>query len=127
MSLWVKDLEEKGAGAEYRGRAVGPYRLELWSSVPTESESMSYDLLEAHHITVVDATCPFVKKIHRIVEEQTGAGRRVIIIGSPDHPEVQGIRGWGNDTTLVVEKPEQIDDLPVGKDEKTMYRFPNDI
>ena len=33
-----------------------------------------YDLLEAHHITVVDATCPFVKKIHRIVEKQTGRG-----------------------------------------------------
>ena len=77
-----------------------------------------YDLLEAHHITVVDATCPFVKKIHRIVEKQTAEGRRVIIIGSPEHPEVQGIRGWGNDTTMVVEKPEQIDDLPLSKEEK---------
>ena len=77
-----------------------------------------YDLLEAHHITVVDATCPFVKKIHRIVEKQTTEGRRVIIIGSPEHPEVQGIRGWGNDTTLVVEKPEQIDDLLLSKEEK---------
>ena len=77
-----------------------------------------YDLLEAHHITVVDAPCPFVKKIHRIVEKQTAEGRRVIIIGSPEHPEVQGIRGWGNDTTLVVEKPEQIDDLLLSKEEK---------
>ena len=77
-----------------------------------------YDLLEAHHITVVDATCPFVKKIHRIVEKQTAEGRRVIIIGSPEHPEVQGIRGWGNNTTLVVEKPEQIDDLLLSKEEK---------
>ena len=77
-----------------------------------------YDLLEAHHITVVDATCPFVKKIHRIVEKQTAEGRRVIIIGSPEHPELQGIRGWGNDTTLVVEKPEQIDDLLLSKEEK---------
>ena len=77
-----------------------------------------YDLLEAHHITVVDATCPFVKKIHRIVEKQTAEGRRVIIIGSPEHPEVQGIRGWGNDTTLVVEKSEQIDDLLLSKEEK---------
>ena len=77
-----------------------------------------YELLEAHHITVVDATCPFVKKIHRIVEQQTAEGRRVIIIGSPEHPEVQGIRGWGSDTTLVVEKPEQIENLPVGIGEK---------
>ena len=37
----------------------------------------------------------YVKKIHRIVEKQTAEGRRVLIIGSEDHPEVQGIKGWG--------------------------------
>ncbi len=77
-----------------------------------------YDLLENHHISVVDATCPFVKKIHRIVEKQTKEGRRVIIIGNPEHPEVQGIRGWGDQTTLVVEKPEEIEVLPIEKQEK---------
>ena len=70
-----------------------------------------YDILKENGVEIVDATCPYVKKIHRIVEQQTAEGRRVIIIGSPEHPEVQGIRGWGNDTTLVVEKPEQIDRL----------------
>ena len=77
-----------------------------------------YDLLENHHISVVDATCPFVKKIHRIVKKQTKEGRRVIIIGNPEHPEVQGIRGWGDQTTLVVEKPEEIEVLPIEKQEK---------
>ena len=77
-----------------------------------------YDILKENGVEIVDATCPYVKKIHRIVEQQTAEGRRVIIIGSPEHPEVQGIRGWGNDTTLVVEKPEQIENLPVGIGEK---------
>ena len=77
-----------------------------------------YDILKENGVEIVDATCPYVKKIHRIVEKQTAEGRRVIIIGSPEHPEVQGIRGWGNDTTLVVEKPEQIDDLLLSKEEK---------
>ena len=77
-----------------------------------------YDILKENDVDIVDATCPYVKKIHRIVEKQTAEGRRVLIVGSEDHPEVQGIRGWGSDTTLVVEKPEQIENLPVGIEEK---------
>ncbi|MDD3251040.1 MAG: 4-hydroxy-3-methylbut-2-enyl diphosphate reductase [Lachnospiraceae bacterium] len=77
-----------------------------------------YELLDRPGITVVDATCPFVKKIHRIVEEQQTMGRRVIIIGNPTHPEVEGIRGWGDERTLVVEHAGQIENLPVSEDEK---------
>ena len=43
---------------------------------------------------VVDATCPFVKRIHGIVEKAEQEGRLPIIIGTPDHPEVVGIAGW---------------------------------
>ncbi len=77
-----------------------------------------YDLLEQNGVTVVDATCPFVKKIHRIVQEQQAAGRRGIIVGNPDHPEVQGIRGWGDEGTLVVENADQIENLPVSTKDK---------
>ena len=77
-----------------------------------------YDLLERNGVTVVDATCPFVKKIHRIVQEQQAAGRRVIIVGNPDHPEGQGIRGWGEEGTLVVENADQIENLPVSTKDK---------
>ncbi len=77
-----------------------------------------YDLLNKSRITVVDATCPFVKKIHRIVEEQKSTGRRVIIIGDPNHPEVEGIRGWGDETTLVVQDESQIEGLALSPDEK---------
>ena len=77
-----------------------------------------YDLLDREGITVVDATCPFVKKIHRIVAEQKEKGRRVVIIGNPDHPEVEGIRGWGAEDTLVVKDASQIDDLPLCQGEK---------
>ena len=77
-----------------------------------------YDLLERNGVTVVDATCPFVKKIHRIGQEQQAAGRRVIIVGNPEHPEVQGIRGWGNEGTLVVETADQIENLPVSTKDK---------
>lgn len=50
--------------------------------------------IEAAGFEVLDATCPFVKKIHRIVAEHSAAGEHIMIIGSPSHPEVEGICGW---------------------------------
>ena len=52
------------------------------------------DLIEAQGLTIVDATCPFVKKIHHVVMEAAGKGQQVVIIGSAMHPEVEGIRGF---------------------------------
>ncbi len=45
---------------------------------------------------VVDATCPFVKKIHRLVDEHSAAGYYILVVGNPSHPEVEGIVGWIN-------------------------------
>ena len=53
-----------------------------------------YQTLEKLGFEIVDATCPFVKKIHRIVREETKQGHTVVIVGDENHPEVQGIRGW---------------------------------
>ena len=77
-----------------------------------------YELLDRPGITVVDATCPFVKKSHRIVEEQNAAGRRVIIVGNEEHPEVQGIKGWGDTNTLVIESAEKLDDFHIPEEER---------
>lgn len=77
-----------------------------------------YEILNKPGITIVDATCPFVKKIHRIAASQKDAGRRVIIIGNSGHPEVKGIQGWCEESALVVEEPAQIENLPVQPEEK---------
>ncbi len=52
------------------------------------------EALEARGLSVVDATCPFVKRIHRIVADAEARGRRAVIIGTRSHPEVAGIAGW---------------------------------
>ena len=67
---------------------------------------------------VVDATCPFVKKIHAIVSVQSGKGKTVVIIGNPEHPEVMGIRGWGDENTYAVENIEQFMNLELKKDKE---------
>ena len=50
--------------------------------------------LESRGVQIVDATCPFVKRIHNIVSQAQAEDRQVIIIGTRSHPEVEGIAGW---------------------------------
>ena len=59
----------------------------------------------------MDATCPYVKKIHRVVAGQCAEGRQVIIVGDESHPEVIGIKGWGNQDTKVIENAEDFEKL----------------
>ncbi len=56
---------------------------------------------------IVDATCPFVKKIHRIVEDYSAQGYGIIIVGSRNHPEVQAISGWCTRQPVIIESPEE--------------------
>ena len=50
--------------------------------------------LEAQGVRIIDATCPFVKRIHNLVSQAEQEGRLPVIIGTRSHPEVEGIAGW---------------------------------
>ena len=65
-----------------------------------------YDIMDERGITCVDATCPFVKKIHKIVAEESAKGPYIVIIGNGEHPEVEGIRGWAGEQVTVIQTPE---------------------
>lgn len=72
------------------------------------------DKLKSDGHTIIDATCPFVKKIHRAVDEHSRNGEYIIIIGNPSHPEVLGIIGWINgDNYSVISSIEEADNLSV--------------
>ena len=66
-----------------------------------------YALLEEKNLECVDATCPFVKRIHKIVEQESRKGSFIVIIGNPGHPEVEGILGWCKGPAAVLEEPEE--------------------
>ncbi len=66
-----------------------------------------YQRLEARGVEIVDATCPFVKRIHEIVHKAQAEGRLPVIIGTRSHPEVEGIAGWC-DNCRVFEDPQQL-------------------
>ena len=66
-----------------------------------------YDKLDATGVEVIDATCPFVKKIHKVVKDESSKGKDIIIVGDENHPEVQGIVGWSVTTPYVVDSIEK--------------------
>ena len=67
-----------------------------------------YETLTAMDVKVVDATCPFVKRIHDIVSKAEEEGRIPVIIGTRSHPEVEGIAGWCS-TGLVFENVTELE------------------
>ena len=66
------------------------------------------EALEKQGVEVIDATCPFVKRIHGIVSKAEEEGSLPVIIGTRSHPEVEGIAGWCGDCRIF-ESPEELD------------------
>ncbi len=99
----VKDLEKKGV------RVIGSAK-ELESikegTVVIRAHGVAkslYKQLNRQKLKCIDMTCPFVKRIHDIVEKESTAGKQVIIIGNAGHPEVEGIVGWCMTPAIVIE------------------------
>ena len=102
----VKDLERRGVKvieSIEELKAVGEGTVIIRSHGVAKE---IYDCITALGLEYVDATCPFVKRIHKIVEKESHEGKRIIIIGNPGHPEVEGIRGWAVTETAVIESEE---------------------
>ena len=109
----VNDLEKKGV------RVASEEELKTLpegSTVVIRSHGVGkkvYDQLEECGLSYVDVTCPFVLKIHRIVEKESKAGSHIVIIGDPDHPEVVGICGWCiGPYTVIRTKQDALDFVP---------------
>lgn len=98
----VQDLEQKGV------RVIDtPEELSKAedATVIIRSHGISADVyhqLEDKEVRIVDATCPFVSKIHRIVEKKYQEGSCIVIVGNANHPEVEGINGWCNGAATVI-------------------------
>lgn len=67
-----------------------------------------YDRIKNCGFEMLNATCPFVSKIHRYVEDYSSKGYDIIIVGSPKHPEVCGIKGWADEKchVTIINSPE---------------------
>ncbi|RKW56211.1 MAG: 4-hydroxy-3-methylbut-2-enyl diphosphate reductase [Lachnospiraceae bacterium] len=113
----VKDMKKRGVEAV----AIEDLHSLPKGTVIIRSHGVSkeiYNYVKESGHRVVDATCPFVKKIHAIVSVQSGKGKTVVIIGNPKHPEVEGIRGWGDQNTYAVENIDEFIKLDLKKDKE---------
>ena len=78
-----------------------------------------YITMEEKGYEVIDATCPFVRKIHKLVDEHSKQGEYIVIIGNPNHQEVCGIKGWVNgDAVSIIESKEEAEEFTVNLDKK---------
>ena len=114
----VKDLEKKGV------RVIGTKEeLKQLSegTVIIRSHGVAkeiYTIIEEKGLVCVDATCPFVKRIHTIVEKESREGKKILIIGNEKHPEVEGIKGWALNGADVIESVKEAEDFRTGESEK---------
>ncbi len=114
----VRDLEEKGVEVIQDKESLMKLKE---GTVIIRSHGVAkeiYDILEKNGLECVDATCPFVKRIHNIVMKESQQGKYIIIVGNAGHPEVEGIMGWCEGPLTVLEGIEEAEklELPAGMD-----------
>ena len=112
--LFVKSLEDKGVYvAEGITEVKDGYTLIIRTHGITKE---LFSEIEKSGIRYFDATCPFVKKIHRIVEKESADGSKIIIAGDPNHPEVKGIRSYCKTESYVVSSSEELESIKKNND-----------
>lgn len=114
----VKDLERRGVQVIHSKEELQKLTSGTIVIRSHGVEKEVYDIIERQGLHLVDATCPFVLKIHNIVREESEKGNRIVIIGNNEHPEVEGIKGWCSNTPYVVESKEDIEIIKPEQGEK---------
>ncbi|ROR22370.1 4-hydroxy-3-methylbut-2-enyl diphosphate reductase [Mobilisporobacter senegalensis] len=114
----VNDLKEKGVEVI---RNIEELNNITEGTIIIRSHGVSkdiYDIIKNKGLKLVDATCPYVLKIHKAVKRQLEEGREIVIIGNESHPEVQGIKGWCNNKATVIETINEANDYHVSEGAK---------
>lgn len=111
-------------------KAKGAVFIEALADVPTGSilifsahgvpQSVRRDA-EARGLTVFDATCPLVTKVHIEVSRMRQQGKEIIIIGHKGHPEVEGTMGQSDGGMYLVETPADVENLQVQDEQNLTY------
>jgi (E)-4-hydroxy-3-methyl-but-2-enyl pyrophosphate reductase len=105
----VEDLSQKGVQI-----IDTPSEADEQDTVVIRSHGVGqevYEALSSRQIAYVDATCPFVSKIHKIVRKKSLEGNVIIIAGDKDHPEVLGIKGHSVGETYVIKDENELADV----------------
>ena len=107
----VKDLEKKGVFVINTMEELDDITEGTVIIRSHGVSSVVYEALQKKGVEIVDATCPFVLKIHNIVKQESANGKQIVIIGNEKHPEVEGIMGWSKTQVHVVDTAEKAQNL----------------
>ncbi|MBR6548919.1 MAG: bifunctional 4-hydroxy-3-methylbut-2-enyl diphosphate reductase/30S ribosomal protein S1 [Clostridia bacterium] len=105
----VDELQAKGVAI-----CENPEEISKDTTLVIRSHGVSkqvYDFLDFHKIAYCDATCPFVEKIHKIVQTAAQNNQPVLIAGDSEHPEILGIRGFAGEQVFCYQSTEELIDL----------------
>lgn len=86
-------------------------------------EKNIYEIIDKNNNKIVDLTCPFVKKIHKLVEKYADLGKYIIVIGDPNHAEVQAIISYANNDISVISSKEDINGLKIPENQEIVVLF----
>lgn len=86
-----------------------------------------YSHLEKKSVKIVDATCPIVKKIQKLVENLATQKEEIIIVGNKEHPEIKGLVGFSQGRGIIVENEAQIKQLSPKKKRAVLAQSTQDL
>lgn len=98
----TKNLAKKGLVVIDDVEAIKKLKNEVVIIRTHGIEKELQDILQKNKNYIVDLTCPFVKRIHHLVEEYSNNGYNVLIIGDENHPEVRGIMSYAKGAVAVI-------------------------
>lgn len=106
----VEDLKRKGVAViNDTNEASGNSKVVIRTHGVTPE---IFEALEGKKLEIVDATCPYVSKIHKLVREKHYEGYTIVIAGDANHPEVAGINGWCGNSAYIAGSPEEVERFP---------------
>ena len=117
----ISDLERRGVKILESAESASPDAKIVIRTHGVEKDVLS--LCEEKHFDYIDATCPFVKKIHKIVNENSKPDLPVLIAGDKNHPEVVGIKSYCKGKCYVFNSAAELDSIfnNVDFDEKNPF------
>ena len=115
----VEDLKRKGAVFVDELDAV-PRGATVVFSAHGVSKAVQAEAV-ARGLTVFDATCPLVTKVHVEIAKMREQGREIVMIGHAGHPEVEGTMGQCEGGVYLVESASDVDRLDVADPDKLAY------
>lgn len=117
----ISDLESRGVKILESAENASPDAKIVIRTHGVEKDVLSF--CEEKHFDYIDATCPFVKKIHKIVNENSKPDLPVLIAGDKNHPEVVGIKSYCKGKCYVFNSAAELDSIfnNVDFDEKNPF------